>query len=80
MVAAQKALEYQSRLSTATIAKLKRNLIGFYIDLLENRFFSAAMLRGRELKKMKFSWWYKVRIDMTLVAYFLFNRGYRLLK
>jgi len=80
IMAAQKALEFQSRLSAATIAKLKRNLINFYIDLLENRFFSAAMVRGRELKNMDFSWWYKIRIDMTLVAYFLFNRGYRLLK
>lgn len=79
-VAAQKALEYKTRLSSQTITKLRRNLIRFYIDLLENRFFSAAMVRGRELKRMDFSWWFKVRIDMTLIAYFLFNRGYRLLK
>jgi glycosyltransferase involved in cell wall biosynthesis len=80
MVATQKALEYQSRLSKATIDKLKINLINFYIDLLENRFFSAAIKRRRELKKMNFSFWYKIMIDLTLISYFIFNRGYRLLK
>jgi glycosyltransferase involved in cell wall biosynthesis len=80
MVAAQKALEYQSRLSSATIAKLRRTLINFYIDLLENRFFSAAARRGRELKRLDFSLWYKIKMDLTFISYFLFNRGYRLLK
>lgn len=79
-MAAQKALEYQSRLSAPTIARLKRNLINLYIDLLENRFFSAAALRGRDLKRLDFSFWYKIKIDLTWIAYFLFNRGYRLLK
>lgn len=80
MVAAHKALEYQSRLSSATIAKLKRNLISFYIDLLENRFFSTAAFWGREIKRLDFSLWYKIKMDLTFIAYFLFNRGYRLLK
>lgn len=79
-VAGQIALGFNDRLSAETITKLENSLINSYLELVSNRFFSAAVFRGRALKKMNFSFWYKIKIDLTLISYFLFNRGYRLLK